>query len=41
MALEAREIPTLLFWFLLSGVAIYITAQIVGKVKDEITKVMQ
>ena len=37
MALEAREIPKILFYFLLSGIAIYVTAQIVGKVKDEIT----
>ena len=41
MAIEPSEIPKILFLFFLSGVAIYITAEIIGKVKNEITNVIQ
>ena len=41
MALETREIPKLLFWFLISGIAIYITSKAIGKVGEEISAVFR
>ena len=38
MALEPKEIPALLFWFLLSGIAIYATTKALGKVSQQIEK---
>ncbi len=41
MALKAEEIPELLFWFLLSGVAIYATSLVVGKVGEKIKLIFE
>ena len=39
MPVETREIPELLFWFLISGIAIYVTSKILGKVNEQIANV--
>jgi len=36
MPLETREIPSLIFWFFVSGVAIYATSKVLGKVNEKI-----
>lgn len=38
--LEAKEIPSLLFYFLLSGIAIYVTSKLVGQVSKKIGEVI-
>jgi len=39
MSVETREIPALLFWFLVSGIAIYVTSKLIGKVSSQIENV--
>jgi len=39
MALEGKEILPLLFWFLVSGVAIYATSKALGKVSQTIDNI--
>jgi len=41
MALETREIPSLLFWILLAGVAYIVAAKITGEVSKQITAVFR
>lgn len=36
MAVEGREVIPLIFWFFLSGVAIWATAKVLGKVNEKI-----
>ena len=39
MGLEGREVFPLLFWFLVSGVAIYATSKALGKVSQQIESI--
>jgi len=41
MAVETKEIPALVFWFLISGIAIYATSKVLGKVNEKIHDVFQ
>jgi len=41
MALETNEIPKLLFWIFLAGVAYIVVAKITGKVGDQISAVFK
>ncbi len=41
MTLEGKEVLPLLFWFLISGVAIYATSKALGKVGEQIENIWQ
>ncbi len=41
MAIEPKEIIPLIFWFLISGIAIYATSKVLGKVNEKIHTVFQ
>jgi len=41
MALETREIPALLFWILLAGVAYIVAAKITGEVGNLVNAVFK
>jgi len=39
--LEPQEIPPLLFWFLVSGIAIYATSKALGKVSEKVSLILK
>ena len=41
MAIEGKELPALIFWFLVSGIAIYATSKALGKVSEKIGDIFE
>jgi len=41
MALEAKEIPSLIFWFLVVGIGFYVAAKATEKVSERVSEIIQ
>ena len=41
MAVETKEVIPLIFWFLVSGIAIYATSKALGKVSEKVSAILK